>query len=71
MGTPEGRKLFSLAREGIKGSEWEEIVFPPPASDEDRKRAKILDKLEDHYAGQRKNIENAFNDFLEWEKNTL
>ncbi len=57
-----------LVRKLIKETEWESIIFPSHESDYDKKRNKILNKLEEHYQGQTRNIENAFNDFMEVER---
>ena len=66
----EQREVFKKARELLKGSFWEEIVFPKPMSPEDIAFKKEVDRIEDHYYNQRQNIENAINDFFGWERNT-
>lgn len=46
---PEGRKLFLIAKTLIKGTEWENIVFPKPRSQEEIRWQKLVDDLEDEY----------------------
>lgn len=47
--TPEGRKLFLIAKALIKGTEWEDVVFPKPKSQEEIRWQKLVDNLEDEY----------------------
>ena len=70
MCTREERNLYRLAVAQIKGTFWEEILFPPSLSPEEMAYKKHVDKLEDHFQGQIQNIENACNDWLTWMENT-
>lgn len=62
--SPEGRRLFQLAKSLIKNSAWDEIVFPKPKSPEDIYKEKVIKKLEDHYFQRKDLIEDILNDVL-------
>ena len=45
LATPEGRKLLGIAKIKIRGTEWDEVVFPKPKTDEEKLREKRFQKM--------------------------
>ena len=45
LATAEGRKLLGITKTKLRGSEWDEVVFPKPKTDEEKLREKRFQKM--------------------------
>jgi hypothetical protein len=62
--TPEGRKLFQLAKAKIRDTEWDTVVFQPPQGPEHKKREVILNKAQEAYWEKRHQSQAIINEAL-------